>query len=153
MRQNFRDGRRRGRHVMLVVFPNQGSNRRRNLRLDHRRNVTPLPRGRCIRPDDREPDVVGPLLVHAMLLPVHEPTAPPVVARDDERRASPVARHGLHGVPELSHVLVERVRAPQHEVIASGVGPVVGLAVSHEHDPRMGARQLLEQRDLHELVV
>src|ERR1700722_6407327 len=108
---------------------------------------------RCIRTHDRNPDIFRAFLLHAMLLPLYRAASTAVVRRDDERRAATVLRHGLHGVPEFLYGLIHAMRAVEHEIVSSLVGPVVGLTVADEQYPRGCAAHVIKQSDLQKSVV
>ena len=80
------------RNEVPVVHAEEPGNGRRHLVLINRRRIAPFAAAGRARPGDREPHVLGPVDVLAVIPPGVRPAPAAMVGGDDERRRAPVRR-------------------------------------------------------------
>src|SRR5215813_12658440 len=95
-------------------------------------DLAALAEWRRIGSDHSDPDVLRALLLDPVLFPFCRSTAPPVIGGNDEGGPVAIGRPGLQPLPELGDEMIEEVCAVEHQVVAAGVCPVVGLTVPNE---------------------
>src|SRR5262249_33410546 len=132
VRTNTRNERRGSGHVLSIVLAHECRHRGGNLCLGDRWHVFPLTQRERVGPKHGNPDILRAFLLHTVLLPLHRAATSAVIRRDDEGGRPVILGYCLHRLPELPDEGIGAMRALEHEVVSSLVGPVVGFPVPDE---------------------
>jgi hypothetical protein len=141
------------RNFAAVILAEETGESRSELRLRDSADVGSLAKRLRIRADNRNPDIFGAFLFSAVVLPLDESAAASMIRRDDKRGLIAIRGERLHGVPELLNEIVNFINAMEHKIVAAGMRPVVGFAVTDKQDFGLVGADVVEQGDLLEGIV
>src|SRR6185437_5091181 len=131
--------------ILPIINPQQFQNRRRDILLMNQRSICRLAGSGRIRADKRNPDLLVPRNLFAVVVPVLHGAPAAVVACNHQRRVAPVFGRTLHPVPQTRKRTVQEPERVQDTIVPVAMRPVVTLIERNVYQLWMNGLQILER--------